>query len=182
MLSRKEILTVCLFGALVIAGVLLSVAVYKKSIDYLPIREHPDLVLRRVAEPISQVDGSIISLAEDIVATLQYITLVDFFLERSIPRGLAAPQVGISKRLVVCGINGRIKVMVNPEILERRGTYIDRDGEVLDAQVVDSLGYGCDESARLAIFYHRFTPGMIKGQRVKVQMEIPIEFKLPKDE
>ena len=101
---------------------------YKKRIDYLPIREHPDLVLRRVAEPISQVDGSIISLAEDIVATLQYITLVDFFLERSIPRGLAAPQVGISKRLVVCGINGRIKVMVNPEILERRGTYIDRDG------------------------------------------------------
>ncbi|MBK9097106.1 MAG: TonB family protein [bacterium] len=55
---------------------------------------------------------------------------------------------------------------------------IDRDGEVIDAQVVEGIGYGCDEAARLAILYHRFKPGLIKGQKVKVQMEIPIEFKL----
>ena len=61
-------------------------------------------------------------------------------------------------------------------------TSIDRDGEVLDAQVLEGIGYGCDEAARLAIFYHRFKPGLIKGQRVKVQMEIPIEFKLEKKE
>lgn len=61
-------------------------------------------------------------------------------------------------------------------------TFIDRDGEVLDAQVVEGVGHGCDEAARLAVFYHRFKPGMIKGQRVKVQMEIPVEFKLlPKE-
>ena len=60
-------------------------------------------------------------------------------------------------------------------------TSIDRDGEVLDAQVLEGIGYGCDEAARLAIFYHRFKPGLIKGQRVKVQMEIPIEFKLDKN-
>lgn len=57
-------------------------------------------------------------------------------------------------------------------------TFIDRDGEVLDAKVVEGIGHGCDEAARLAVFYHRFKPGMIKGQRVKVQMEIPVEFKL----
>lgn len=56
--------------------------------------------------------------------------------------------------------------------------FIDRDGEVLDAQVVEGIGYGCDEAARLAILYHRFKPGLIRGQKVKVQMEIPIEFKL----
>lgn len=56
--------------------------------------------------------------------------------------------------------------------------FIDRDGEVLDAQVVKGIGYGCDESARLAVFYHRFKPGLQRGQRVKVQMDIPIEFKL----
>ena len=60
-------------------------------------------------------------------------------------------------------------------------TFIDRDGEVIDAQVIEGIGYGCDEAARLAILYHRFKSGLIKGQRVKVQMEIPIEFKLPKD-
>jgi TonB family protein len=60
--------------------------------------------------------------------------------------------------------------------------FIDRDGEVLDAQVIKGIGYGCDESARLAVFYHRFSPGLQKGQRVKVQMDIPIEFKLGKEE
>jgi TonB family protein len=60
--------------------------------------------------------------------------------------------------------------------------FIDRDGEVLDAQVVKGIGYGCDESARLAIFYHRFKPGLQRGQRVKVQMDIPVEFKLDKKE
>ena len=56
--------------------------------------------------------------------------------------------------------------------------YIDRDGEVLDAQVYKGIGYGCDESARIAIFYHRFKPGLQRGQRVKVQMDIPVEFTL----
>ncbi len=60
--------------------------------------------------------------------------------------------------------------------------FIDRDGEVLDAKVIEGLGYGCDESARMAIFYHRFKPGLQRGQRIKVQMNIPIEFKLPKAE
>ena len=60
-------------------------------------------------------------------------------------------------------------------------TYIDRDGEVLDAELVEGIGYGCDESARLAIFYHRFKPGMQRGQRVKVQMDIPVVFKLEKE-
>ena len=61
-------------------------------------------------------------------------------------------------------------------------TFIDRDGEVIDAQVVQGIGYGCDEAARLAILYHRFKPGLIKGQKVKVQMEIPIEFNLKKED
>ena len=60
-------------------------------------------------------------------------------------------------------------------------TFIDRDGEVIDAKVIQGIGYGCDEAARLAILYHRFKPGLIKGQKVKVQMEIPIEFNLKKD-
>ena len=60
-------------------------------------------------------------------------------------------------------------------------TFIDRDGQVLDAQVVQGIGYGCDEASRLAILYHRFKPGLIRGQKVKVQMEIPIEFKLDKE-
>ena len=72
------------------------------------------------------------------------------------------------KEAIENGIEGIVTIMA----------YIDRNGEVLDAQVVQGIGYGCDESARLAIFYHRFKPGMQRGQKVKIQMEIPVEFKL----
>lgn len=60
--------------------------------------------------------------------------------------------------------------------------FIDRDGEVLDVEVLEGIGYGCDESARLAVFYHRFKPGIQRGQRVKVQLEIPVEFKLDEED
>ena len=52
----------------------------------------------------------------------------DIFSKVSIPRGLAAPQVGVSKRLVVCGLHGDLKVMINPRILEKRGTYESSEG------------------------------------------------------
>ncbi len=61
-------------------------------------------------------------------------------------------------------------------------TYIDRDGEVLNAELVEGIGFGCDESARLSIFYHRFKPGLQRGQRVKVQLDVLVEFKLEKVE
>lgn len=77
-------------------------------------------------------------------------------------------KIGYPKEAKEEKIEGVVKIL----------TFVDRDGEVLDAQVVEGIGYGCDEAARLAILYHRFKPGLIKGQKVKVQMEIPVEFKL----
>jgi TonB family protein len=77
-------------------------------------------------------------------------------------------KIGYPKEAKDEKIEGVVKIL----------TFVDRDGEVLDAQVIEGIGFGCDEAARLAILYHRFKPGLIKGQKVKVQMEIPIEFKL----
>jgi len=59
--------------------------------------------------------------------------------------------------------------------------FIDRDGEVLDVQILKGIGYGCDEAVRTALLYHRFKPGLIRGQKVKVQMEMSFEFKLDKE-
>jgi TonB family protein len=59
--------------------------------------------------------------------------------------------------------------------------FIDRDGEVLDVQILEGIGYGCDEAVRTAILYHRFKPGLIRGQKVKVQMEMSFDFKLDKE-
>jgi len=125
--NKKEFLTGGLYAAIIAIGILVIAGLYRTNRNVLPIIEYPTPILRLVAEPIVHIDDAIISLVADIIATLRYQALVDFFVERSIPRGLAAPQVGISKRLIVCGIFGNIKVMINPEILERKGTYIDMD-------------------------------------------------------
>jgi TonB family protein len=65
-------------------------------------------------------------------------------------------------------IEGTVKILV----------HIEKNGEVSSAEVVEGIGYGCDENARLSVYYTRFKPGLQKGIRMKVQMVIPIEFKL----
>lgn len=67
-------------------------------------------------------------------------------------------------------IEGTVKILA----------FIEKNGEVSSAQVVEGIGFGCDENARLSVYYTRFKPGLQKGRRMKVQMTIPIEFKLDK--
>lgn len=67
-------------------------------------------------------------------------------------------------------IEGTVKILA----------FIEKNGEVSSASVIEGIGYGCDENARLAVYYTRFKPGILKGKPVKVQMEIPIEFSLSK--
>jgi TonB family protein len=84
------------------------------------------------------------------------------------------------------GMNTIYKKLIYPEDAKKNnieGTvkilaFIEKNGEVSSAQVLEGIGYGCDETARLSVYYTRFKPGLQKGQRVKVQMVIPIEFKL----
>ena len=127
MLNKKDFLTFGLHIAVVAIGISAFLGFYKKNNNVLRIIEYPDPALREISNPINQIDNHIISLSNDIIATLRYRTMVDFFIKRSMPRGLAAPQVGISERLVVCGLNGEIKVLINPEILERGGIYSGYD-------------------------------------------------------
>ena len=123
MLNKKNFLIVGLHVAVVAIGIGAFLGFYKKNNNILEILQYPDPVLREISNPVDQIDHHIISLSDDMIATLRYRTLVDFFVKRSRPSGLAAPQVGILERLIICGLNGEIKVMINPEILEREGTY-----------------------------------------------------------
>jgi TonB family protein len=56
--------------------------------------------------------------------------------------------------------------------------YIDEYGVVEKTEVVEKLGFGTDEAAQTTIFYTKFKPGLLRGKPVKVQMVIPVEFKL----
>jgi len=58
--------------------------------------------------------------------------------------------------------------------------FIDEYGNVTHDEVVQGIGHGCDEAAKIAVDYAKFNPGLVKGKPVKVQMIIPIDFKLDK--
>jgi TonB family protein len=66
------------------------------------------------------------------------------------------------------GIQGVVKVRA----------YVDEYGEVTQDEVIQGISYGCDESAKITIYYSKFTPGILNGKPVKVQVVIPVEFKL----
>lgn len=128
LLKKKEILTIGLCGAVLAIGIFSFLHFYKSKNTVLRIIESPHPVLRRAANLVDHIDHSIISLSNGMISTLQYLAMIDFFSKGSLPVGLAAPQVGISKRLFVCGINGEIKVMINPKIIQRKGIYFSHEG------------------------------------------------------
>lgn len=71
-----------------------------------------DLVLRQKAKRVPTVDGSIQRLIDDMVATMQQQGGV----------GLAAPQIGVSLRVVVIQLPEEEPfALVNPEIVKRSG-------------------------------------------------------------
>lgn len=63
-------------------------------------------VLRESAKPVEVVDDSILELAEDMLETMNK--------EKGI--GLAAPQVGVDKRVIIATLGEEAYLMVNPEI------------------------------------------------------------------
>ncbi len=89
----------------------------------LTIRHYPDPVLQQVAKPVIDIDDSLKTLARDMAETMYAAPGV----------GLAAPQVGISQRLIVldCAMKGepsQLIVAVNPEIVSREGEQFEEEG------------------------------------------------------
>lgn len=76
------------------------------------------------------------------------------------------------------------KKVVVPETAKKNGisgkvfiqAYINENGEVVFAEVLKGLGYGCDEAALKAVKVTRFKAGKQGGRYVKVQMSIPVNF------
>ncbi len=78
-----------------------------------PILILPDPVLRMVAKPVGAVDDRVRAVADDMLETMYEAPGI----------GLAAPQIGLLERIVVCDVateedeEPRPMVLVNPEIL-----------------------------------------------------------------
>lgn len=84
------------------------------------------------------------------------------------------------------GISEIQKKIIYPEIAKRAGVegkvyvlaFVDESGTVTDAKVIKGIGAGCDEAALDAVKKTKFKPGKQRGKPVKVQVSIPVVFKL----
>lgn len=73
-------------------------------------------VLREVAQPVERIDKKLQRLLRDMAETMYAADGV----------GLAAPQVGVSKRVVVIDVGEGLYELINPEIVKREGKCVDR--------------------------------------------------------
>ena len=65
-------------------------------------------------------------------------------------------------------IEGVVKLMI----------VVDKKGDVVDAKVVKSLGYGLDENAIIAVKEWKYKPAEKDGVPVAVKMEVTVDFYL----
>ena len=83
----------------------------------LPIRKYPDPVLRKKAKPVTVIDARLRKLAADMIETMEDANGV----------GLAAPQVGVSLRMVIVDFDPEVRdprVLINPVITKRSGRKV----------------------------------------------------------
>ena len=89
----------------------------------LPIRKFGDEVLRIPTQVIADIDAPLQTLIDDMVETMYAAPGV----------GLAANQVGVSKRVMVIDLSvgkrrGELHVCINPEIIETEGIITEDEG------------------------------------------------------
>ncbi len=83
------------------------------------IRTFGDPVLKSQAAPITDVDGKLVRLVDDMFTTLY---------ESELGIALAAPQIGVQKQIFVWDLDGEQQVIFNPEIVESDGEWVYDEG------------------------------------------------------
>ena len=89
----------------------------------LTIRKYPDPILSQPGEPVTEFNAELRKLIADMFETT--------YASQGV--GLAAPQVGVSKRLTVIDLSMGKKpedklVLINPEIISSEGKLYDEEG------------------------------------------------------
>lgn len=87
----------------------------------LEIRKYPDEILKKKALPVDNIDKDLQHLIDNMIETMYAASGI----------GLAAPQVGVSKRLIVIDVSTKdekhpLIVLINPEITEA-DSFIDSE-------------------------------------------------------
>lgn len=80
------------------------------------IRLFGDPVLRTVSDPIVTIDDGVHSLVEDLLDTVRLPGRA----------GVAAPQIGVNRRVFSYNVDGVIGYVINPQIVETSGDLQER--------------------------------------------------------
>jgi peptide deformylase len=89
----------------------------------LEIKKYPSRILKQKAQPVAAIDRELQALIDDMIETMYAAPGV----------GLAAPQVGVSKRLAVIDVSTKdeqmpVLVLINPECIEQNGAVEFEEG------------------------------------------------------
>lgn len=119
------------------------------------------------------VDYSLIEVEEKIVEEKKEEAPTYFVAVEEMPEpigGISAIQQKIEYPEIAkrAGVEGKVYVLA----------FVDEDGNVTGAKIIKGIGAGCDEAALDAVRKTKFKPGKQRGTPVKVQVSIPIVFKL----
>jgi peptide deformylase len=87
------------------------------------IVKYPDPILQRPTERVAAFDEELRTLAEDMFESMY----------KAVGIGLAAPQIGVGKRITVIDLSNRKNaeekiVLVNPEIMHKEGKQVEEEG------------------------------------------------------
>ncbi len=82
------------------------------------IRTYGDDILRKKSRVVDEINPRILLLVKDMKETMY----------KSKGVGLAAPQVGILKRIVVIDVGNGPMAIINPEIVEMQGSQVSDEG------------------------------------------------------
>jgi len=109
------------------------------------VRKIGDPVLREKSKKVEKIDESVMQLVRDLTDTLKETGGV----------GMAAPQIGITRRVLIVNVDNKIHVFINPEI------------EVLDDQKIKS-DEGCLSIYSIKDFnVKRFSKVKVRAKNLK---------------
>ena len=118
--------------------------------EILEIKKYPDAILRKKCKAVEAVTAQEKRLFEDMLFTMHTFKGV----------GLSAPQVGLTKQLIVADVGGGVVKLANPKIINSSGS--------------DRMVEGClsvpERGVEIKRFYEVRVRGLNeKGERVEIE-------------
>ena len=90
----------------------------ESSSGILEIKKYPDPVLKKISESVTVFDDALADFVKVLFSSMRVHDGV----------GLAAPQVGVLKKIAVVEYDGKSYVLINPKVIDQKGIQEGEEG------------------------------------------------------